>query len=141
MIRRAFYALLSCIVLTVGIALALSIPTSTTERFTNAPTQHAPTVTLPMCDTEDGAGMALCWWDAQRQGNGQGTSVVSGDCAPSIMDEVTSQWCVLLHERPSLVMHNEDGSSNTIPNGADLIAECAQEFDGIELQECIRGWM
>jgi hypothetical protein len=35
-----------------------------------APVLLAPsaTPTLAMCITEDGAGQAVCWWDAQAQG-------------------------------------------------------------------------
>lgn len=116
--------------------------------YTHSPAESAPTAiilptatpTYPACITEDGAGQALCWWDAQRQGNGEGTSVLSGDCAPSVMGEA-SHVCVNLHARDSITITNEDGSMNTIPNGADLVAECTDEFDkGMERQECIKAW-
>lgn len=107
---------------------------------------------LPTCTTEDGAGQALCWWDAQRQGNGQGNSVVSGDCAPSIMgDQATSSLCVNLHSRDSETVDNGDGSSHTVPNGPDLIAECLdidslmsnadKVSEGWSIRECIKAQM
>lgn len=122
-------------------ATVVTLPTPTVPTNTDG-TPRTEAHSLPTCTTEDGAGMALCYWDAQRQGNGQGTSVVSGDCAPSIMgNQATSSLCVNLHSRDSVTVDNGDGSSNTVPNGPDLIAECTSEFDGSELQECIREWL
>lgn len=37
---------------------------------------HAPTP-LPACVSDDGATDRPCLWDAQRQGNGEGTSFVA----------------------------------------------------------------
>lgn len=54
---------------------------------------------LPACVTEDGAGMALCYWDADSRGNHLGTSVVSGDCAPDVMGG-RSALCVRLYNVP-----------------------------------------
>jgi hypothetical protein len=109
-----------------------------------APVLLAPsaTPTLAMCITEDGAGQAVCWWDAQAQGNGMGTSVVSGDCAPSVVgsDEV-SALCINLHARETREETNADGSINTVPNGADLVGECISEKDSQPIEECIRGWL
>lgn len=115
------------------------------------PTPSA-TPTLPDCVTEDGAGMALCTWDAQRMGNGIGESVISGDCAPDYVGgQAVSDLCVNLFNRDSITLHNEDGSSNTIPNGADLVAECTEEWnmmdeeqakaEGFTLEECFKAWM
>jgi hypothetical protein len=134
MIRKAATLILA-LVISLTVALYLSPSQTSTAPAILLPT---PTATLPVCVTEDGAGMALCTWDAQTQGNGQGTSVVSGDCAPSVMGEA-SALCVNLHSRASVTVPNEDGSSNTIPNGADLVGECTDEFDkGMERQECIK---
>lgn len=141
--RRVFLALFSILALAVGAVVAVSLPASAPQSAVQLPVQPAPTspMGMPACDTEDGAGMALCWWDAQQQGNGQGASVVSGDCAPSIMGRVASADCVTLYDRPTIEVTHSDGSINTIPNGADLVAECVIEFDGDELSECIRAWM
>ena len=124
-------------------ALILSPDHGTDRKVTNAP---APTATTnpagyPACVTEDGAGQALCWWDAQRQGNTYGDSVVSGDCAYE--GDATKSLCVDLHSHPSYTVDNEDGSSHTVPNGSDLVAECQEELQNNndnwteeELQEC-----
>ena len=109
-----------------------------------APVLLAPsaTPTLPACVTEDGAGQAVCWWDAQAQGNGMGTSVVSGDCAPSVVgSEAVSALCINLHAREMREVTNADGSINTVPNGADLVGECVIESDSQPIEECIRGWL
>lgn len=119
--------------------------------YTHAPAESHATVVLlptpsatptyPACVTEDGAGQAVCWWDAQRQGNGLGESVLSGDCAYE--DERTRTLCINLHAQDSEIITNEDGSMNTIPNGVDLVGECQDEFQTgqdewlyEELQEC-----
>lgn len=140
--RRILMASLSALVLSL-LVLGVVALASTPESNATAIALPTPTVTstLPACVTEDGAGQALCWWDAAKQGNGQGTSVVSGDCAPSIMGQDTSALCVNLYSRQSETITNADGGSNTIPNGADLVGECTMEFDGIELQECIKEWL
>lgn len=54
---------------------------------------------LPACVTEDGAGVPLCWWDADSRGNHIGTSVLSGDCAPDVMGG-RSALCVRLYNVP-----------------------------------------
>lgn len=140
--RRVFLSLLSILALSIGAAVTLSLP-STPQSYVHVPTEPSPTspMGMPTCDTEDGAGMALCWWDAQAQGNGQGNSVVSGDCAPSIMGESASALCVTLYDRPSAEVSNSDGSFNTIPNGADLVGECVMDKSATPIEECIRGWM
>jgi hypothetical protein len=107
------------------------------------PTPSA-TPTLPACLTEDGAGQARCYWDAQGQGNGEGTSMVSGDCALAPEASDLTSLCLNLHARDSKTITNEDGSLNTIPNGADLVQECNDESrnaPGIELENCYREWL
>lgn len=147
------------IILSLGIAafltglvfLAMGVA-STPERHAPALSTSAPspTNTLPACAVEDGSGQALCMWDAQEQGNGRGTSVVSGDCAPSVMGE-DSALCVQVHARDSVVVGNGDGSSHIIPNGADIVGECATiaqqreamhilDSDGWTMRECLSAW-
>lgn len=138
MIRR-IATLVALPLLLMVVVLAVFLPSERHADTVVLPTPSA-TPTLPACVTEDGAGQALCWWDAQAQGNGMGTSVVSGDCAPSVMGEA-SDACVNLHARESREEVHADGSINSIPNGADLIGECAEEWDGIELQNCIEEWL
>lgn len=135
--RRVFLSLLSLMVLFAITLAALSVPSSGPERHADAPAVTTPT--LPACVTEDGAGQALCTWDAQRQGNGQGTSVVSGDCAYD--DAMLRGICASLHMRDSEIITYSDGSMNTIPNGVDLVGECQAEFKGDELRECFIAWM
>lgn len=124
-------------------AIVLPTPTATMDAPISPVTEA---LSLPTCAEEDGAGMALCYWDAQKQGNGMGTSVVSGDCAPDIMGAEASALCVNLHSRASVTVQNADGSSNTIPNGADLVGECLYDWDGedstkAELSDCIKAQM
>lgn len=141
MFRRMIINLAACMFLAGMVLTAYAIamaPSATPDSIIY--TNPKPVHTMPACTTEDGAGMALCTWDAQKQGNGQGESVISGDCASSIMGDA-SEVCVALHARASMTIPNSDGSSNTIPNGADLIAECAMEFKGTQLQECIAEWL
>lgn len=126
------------------VALFTTLVLLPSQSPSTAPILLAPTSTpaLPACITEDGAGQALCWWDAQQQGNGMGNSVVSGDCAPSIVgSEAVSALCVNLHARETREITNADGSINTIPNGVDLVGECIMESDSTPIEECIRGWL
>lgn len=133
-------ALLSCLILTGITTVALSVPAAPT-RVTNAPTHVAPTPTMAACATEDGAGQALCYWNAQEQGNGYGESVVSGDCAPDVMGNEASALCVRLYAQGSSEVVNADGSINSIPNGADLARECIEENGEQQLSECFMAWL
>jgi hypothetical protein len=98
-------------------------PVQPAERHASAPVAVTPT--LPSCPTNDetGAGMALCYWNAQAMGNGRGTSVVSGDCAPMIMGDEASKACVILHGTPG---------------GPDLVGECISNENAKAIAECIR---
>jgi hypothetical protein len=85
--------LLAALVFLAYVALAPS--QSEPERFEYA--TPGPTPTLPACVTEDGAGQALCLWDAQHMGNGVGTSVISGDCALVTQANRMQALCVQMH--------------------------------------------
>lgn len=122
---------------------------STPERIT-FPTPTASTPSYPACTEEDGAGQALCYWDADTQGNGQGTDAVSGDCA-DVQGTAYLNSCLALHAKPSHEVPNEDGSMRTVPNGVDLVGECNEinremnQQDRIEsgfnLGECYKAQM
>lgn len=125
--------------------IALPTPSATTPVVDTAP--HGG-YSLPPCITEDGAGQALCMWDAQTMGNGMGTSVISGDCAPDYVGgEDVSALCVRLYAVPSSE-HEYQGATITVPNGAELAQECAQEWnmmddetakaEGFTLEECFK---
>ena len=99
------------------LALFLYVHAMPAESPVDAPVAVAPSATpaLPPSASEDGAGMALCWWDATLvipgRSNGKGTSMVSGDCALDITkDERTQSKCINLH-------HNGQ-------EGIDSVAEC-----------------
>jgi hypothetical protein len=66
--------------------------------------------------------MALCTWDAQTQGNGMGTDVVSGDCALSITitPEVMAK-CIALHNTQEGIDSVQECNDieNRIVNGLD----------------------
>lgn len=117
--------------------------TPTTAIILPAP---SATPSLPVCVTEDGAGQALCTWDAHAQGNGYGEDVISGDCAYE--DSTTRELCVTLHGQASYTTEGQNGASNTVPNGVDLVGECQEELQvgksewlDSELQECFSAWL
>lgn len=78
---------------------------------------------LPACVAEDGNGMVLCWWDAQRR---RSTPGVSGDCAPDVMGGFWA-LCVRLY---------------TVPDGAALDHECAavKKSGSWTVAQCIDVW-
>lgn len=80
------------------------------------------TYTLPACGTEDGAGQALCMWDAQSMGNGQGTTVVSGDC--SLYHNKTRSLCLNVHTQGQ--------------EGVDYVQMCNDTDDNVS---CIKEWL
>jgi hypothetical protein len=99
---------------------------------------------LPACKVEDGNGQALCWWDAKRRGNHKGRSVISGDCAPSVMGNVrTVRLCVKLHAQRAYDVTYQ-GAVNHTPAGPALIDECVSdartEGSGY-LAECLAAWI
>lgn len=120
--------LLLAAVLTLSLWPSTTAPESTVQGTDQAsPTTVYPS--LPACLTEDGEGMALCTWDAQIQGNGIGTDVVSGDCALTDDADVIA-LCMALH--------------NT-QNGIDSVSECnsilntpEENSPGWSLEECYK---
>ena len=93
------------------------------------PAQSAPATdvhtTLPACTHEDGSGQALCYWDAQVQGNGMGTDVIAGDCSiGTVGDMVTSAWCLTLWAQPAIVTYLEDGAVSELSEGKVLVDDC-----------------
>lgn len=110
------------------------------QTISTAPAMASPTPTmgteqsLPLCETEDGAGMALCWWDADTMGNGEGTSVVSGDCAIDYTGSViASALCRELHEQASYTYASGEDTI-TVPNGIDLVGECNYELALLQVE-------
>lgn len=144
MIRRML-AMIFLPVLLAVVVLSLATHAAPTRTYpvTNAPVSVAPS--YPACITEDGAGMALCTWDAQAQGNGYGEDAIGGDCAYE--DSTTREMCITLHARDSYTIEGQNGASNTVPNGVDLVAECQEEWQinrewiDSELQECFSASM
>ncbi len=91
------------------------------------------TPSLPVCVTEDGTGQALCTWDAKAQGNGKGTSMISGDCALDITgDENTQSVCL------NTYAHVVDGS-NAVQECNDMRRE-AMGKNGWTLKECYQAF-
>ena len=151
--RRTVSALVSATALMVGIMLAATLPS---EPASTAPVSPAPSATpsLPPCPVGDetGAGMALCWWDAQAMGNGMGTSVESGDCALSVVGTPDVQaMCIKVHAMHSVSSEQSDGTVTTMPNGAALVQECTdidqamtdkeRINEGWSLMECFKAYM
>lgn len=131
MIRRtSAYATLALLLLTL---VWLAVPA---QMDVQPSTISTPTATpaLPVCVVEDGSGQALCMWDADTMGNGEGMSVVSGDCALDITgNEDTQAVCVNVH-------HNG-------VKGSDGVQECNDERhsqngkNGWSLIECYRAFI
>lgn len=147
MIRKAITS--ASLLIAALLALAWLSPVATPVTRVQTPAPVAPS--LPACITEDGAGMALCTWDAASQGNGKGRSVISGDCAPDIMGEAASAACVALHKAPSHTVTDVNGFESSWPTGADLVAECMDEDramtneekaeNGFTILECFKAQM
>lgn len=110
MFRRIAYLL--PILATLAIAFAWLAPAESAPNNINIPTPTAPP-TLPACTSEDGSGQALCYWDADTQGNGLGQDVISGDCAPEYVgSNAISEMCLSLY-----------GNGQ---NGIDAARECVE---------------
>lgn len=89
-----------------------------------------PLGNLPLCATEAGEGQALCVWEAGTQGNGEGTTIISGDCAPTYVgDDATMRMCMSLYG-----MHDYSGSD---------VQDCNDEYipDTVELKKCYTRFM
>lgn len=115
------------------------------------PAVSAPT-SLPACLQEDGAGMALCTWDARRQGNGPeriaqgrwpGRAVISGDCArDAITADDAVSLCVRLHAQTAYDVVYQ-GTTVHVPAGPDLIDGCvadARTPGHATVSRCIATW-
>lgn len=131
MIRKAATSALLILSAIIAYAFLATPESNGTAVFTPSP---MATPTYPACIAEDGAGMALCTWDAHTMGNGQGTSVISGDCAPAIMGEAASAECVITHKQPSMT-ETYQGAITEWPSGPDLVAECIDENNGMNESE------
>lgn len=134
MIRRIAYIL--PVILGALLALAWLTPSQGNAEpvITITPTA---TPSLPACAYEDGSGQALCYWDAQTMGNGEGTSLISGDCAPDYVGgQVSSNLCVDIFK---------EGQA-----GVDFIGECVgientisdsdRKNEGWTITECFKAW-
>lgn len=140
MIRKALTTLSMLVLATLALITFRPSESHVEPVFTPTPSASP---TLPACAAEDGAGQALCYWDGATMGNGKGRAIISGDCAPEYVGgETASAECVATHTMPSTKRTNADGSVVTIPNGADLVAECNdinnQIIQGIAKTE--EGW-
>jgi hypothetical protein len=124
---RVLMALLSCLILATLTLFGTALQQAP-SRHVRVPSDSTPSTapSYPVCATEEGAGQALCTWDGSAQGNGQGESILSGDCAYN--EERTRTLCINLYARDSREAINSDGSINSIPNGADLVRECQMEL-------------
>lgn len=122
---RMVKSLIACLILG-GIIVLAHTTASESDPNKITYTHPSPTPTMPACVTEDGSGQALCWWDAQRRGNGLGTSVVSGDCALVPDADGLRALCIGMHNTQS---------------GADRVQECNNELEELNselLAECYR---
>lgn len=55
--------------------MLVALVTAASMALSPVPAVPAPN-TLPPCAADDGSGPSVCLWDAQHNGNGQGTSYV-----------------------------------------------------------------
>jgi len=123
-------ALLLTLLVAGTVATACSTPESAVQTMVSVTPTATPS--LPVCVVEDGAGQALCMWDAHRAGNGMGTDVVSGDCALTLThDDMTQGMCLNVHH---------DGV-----DGPDAVRECNDIYEQakgkVNLLECYRAML
>lgn len=93
------------------IVLVLGFLLISTDTHTTQPTVHTtpdalsgvvpttpmvtPTYDIPLCENEDGSGQMLCMWDADYQGDGEGTDVIAGDCSTdTVGSKADSELCI-----------------------------------------------
>ena len=102
-----------------------SLPEANEGLVSSAP-MATPTYDIPLCENEDGSGQALCMWDAQYQGDGEGTDVVAGDCSVgTVYSQDASDVCLAVWY----------GS----PDGPAVVEECLTIAWQIEVGEIERG--
>ena len=119
-------AALLCITLYVG--HASSTPESNAHGTVTNP-MGGPLANLPLCGSEAGEGQALCVWEAGTQGNGEGTTIISGDCAPTYVgDNATMQLCMSLYGMDEYSgMDVQTCNDEYIPNTVEL-KKCYTRF-------------
>ncbi len=120
-------AALLCITLYVG--HSVGTPESHPNGTVTSPL-GGPLANLPECVTEAGEGQALCVWEAGNQGNGEGRTIISGDCAPSYVgDDATMRMCMNLYD-----LHEYS---------SDDVQTCNDEYipNTVELKKCYTRFM
>lgn len=153
MIRKATYLL--TVITLAALALLTIRPTAPVTSISRT----ATTPSLPVCTYEDGSGQALCYWDAQAQGNGQGTDVVSGECAigsTGIDNEDISALCARVWDIAAYTNEVSDDGATDTWNGPDMVRECTSiEFEAMQdadireslnddewnMTECLKGML
>ncbi len=144
MVRKA---VLACIILVAAaIALMTIHPASPATPYAApmadgavTPTTYTPmatpTYSLPLCENEDGSGQALCVWDAAYSGDGEGNTIIAGDCSTdTVGSEAISKVCLKAY---------------AAHNGAERVDECltieweistgeATRQNGWTLMECFK---
>ncbi|KAI4218791.1 MAG: hypothetical protein L6R40_008751, partial [Gallowayella cf. fulva] len=100
------------------------------ESAPTGPVYTAPTspMTYPACASEDGAGMVLCTWQADSMGNGEGTSITSGDCATYV--GYTQELCINTHAMGQ-------GGADTVQNCNDILNSNSYE-NNWTIDECFK---
>ncbi|MFD4474682.1 hypothetical protein ACFWPU_00995 [Streptomyces sp. NPDC058471] len=63
---KAVYAVVAAFVVIMAVAMIVGQPEPDAGRHS-----------IPLCKTEDGKDHRVCFWDAQKQGNGEGRSFTS----------------------------------------------------------------
>lgn len=125
--------ILPILVLVLGFTLVATVPVG--KAHAAPATDSAP---MPACTYEDGSGQALCYWDAQTQGNGMGTDVVAGDCSLGTVHTVeASNACLTLWGMDVRISYGEDGSMSETAKGSVLVADCLD----IEFEATISEWV
>lgn len=110
------------------------------DRDVRSTDSAASVPSLPLCEVEDAStGPSPCWWDAQVQGNGEGTSTVVVADGPSVEElhrqaevdlaaEVVGQCASEVSGWLDALAEGEDGELVPSPSWGDLQARCAAEL-------------
>lgn len=123
-ILPSLLAAVLCVTLYVG--HAVGTPESDAHGTVTSPL-GGPLGNLPLCATEAGEGQALCVWEAGNQGNGEGRTIISGDCAPSYVgDDATMRMCISLYEMSQYDV--QECNDEFIPNTVEL-KKCYARFN------------
>lgn len=121
------------------LAVVVGVNAQTSTATATAP--KAPKA-LPACQHEDGSTQRACYWDAQRQGNGKGWSMIHMNYGrQTIMVSWLPASCKALSQLPAYRVMGEDGMM-TIPAGTELINQMIEmRASNARMSRECNGWL